>query len=199
MTGILTTLVGYLLGSIPFGYLIVRWQKGIDVRATGSGSTGATNVMRNLGLTGFLATFILDFAKGAGAVLLAERWAGAHQYSAWVAGAAVAAIVGHCFPLWLKLRGGKGVATGVGAFLALAPVSMGLSLLLFAAVVGIWRYVSLGSIAAAAAFPLLIYFINQPPLAIVLGAALGSAIIIVQHRANIRRLLGGTESRLGSK
>lgn len=199
MTGLLTTIAGYLLGSIPFGYWIVRWQKGIDVRTTGSGSTGATNVMRNLGLAGFLATLLLDAGKGAAAVLLAERWTGGHPGEAWAAAAAVAAILGHCFPVWLGFRGGKGVATAVGAFLVLAPVPMGLSLVLFAIAVGIWRYVSLASIVAAASFPVIVELLNRPPLAILLGAAFGSLTIIARHHANIRRLFEGTENRLAGK
>ena len=122
MPGPLTTLIAYLLGSIPFGYLIVRWQKGIDVRDTGSGSIGATNVMRNLGLAGFLATFVLDFGKGLVAVELARRVT--HGNPRWIGAAAAAAVLGHIAPVWLGFRGGKGVATGVGVFIALAPAPM---------------------------------------------------------------------------
>ena len=197
MLGALSTLIAYLLGSIPFGYLIVRWQKGIDVRETGSRSIGATNVMRNLGLPGFLATFILDFGKGVAAVELASKLTG-HD-PRWVASAAVAAILGHIAPVWLKFHGGKGVATGVGVFIALAPVPMGLVLVIFAVLVAIWRYVSLGSMVATAAFPALVYFLNHPPLPVVLGAAGAAALIIAKHHANIRRLLNGTESKLGKK
>ncbi len=197
MVGPLTTLIAYLLGSVPFGYLIVRWQKGVDVRATGSGSIGATNVLRSLGLAGFVATFVLDVGKGTGAVLLAKRVTA--DDPRWVGLAAVAAILGHCFPVWLKFRGGKGVATGVGAFIALAPLEVGLVLVVFGVVLAIWRYVSLGSIVATAAFPVLVYFLRQPPLPIVLGAAGGAAVIIGLHHANIRRLLSGTESKLGTK
>ena len=196
MSGPLITLVAYFLGSIPFGYLIVRWQRGVDVRKTGSGSIGATNVMRNLGILGFAATFILDAGKGTTAVLLALKTA--HE-PVWTAAAAVAAILGHCFPVWLKFRGGKGVATGVGVFLALAPVQVGMVLVIFGLVVAIWRYVSLGSIIATAAFPVLVHLMKHPPLAIVLGAAGGALIIIARHQANIRRLLSGTENRLGQK
>jgi glycerol-3-phosphate acyltransferase PlsY len=199
MAGLLSTLIAYLLGSIPFGYLMVRWQRGIDVRATGSGSIGATNVMRSLGAVGFVATFILDVGKGIVAVLLAARLT-AHDPS-WTAAAATVAILGHCFPVWLGFRGGKGVATGVGVFIALAPFQVGMALVIFAVVVAIWRQVSLGSITAAAAFPALLYFLREPPppLPIVLGAATGAAIIIAKHHSNIRRLLSGTEARLGKK
>jgi glycerol-3-phosphate acyltransferase PlsY len=199
MLGLLSALIAYLLGSIPFGYLMVRWQRGIDVRATGSGSIGATNVMRSLGAVGFAATFILDVGKGIAAVWLAARLT-AHD-PRWIAVAATVAILGHCFPVWLSFRGGKGVATGVGVFIALAPVQVGLALVIFAVSVAIWRHVSLGSITAAAAFPVLLYFLKEPPppLPIVLGAATGAAIIIAKHHGNIRRLLSGTENRLGKK
>ncbi len=201
MTGPLTTLAAYLLGSIPFGYLIVRWRRGIDVRETGSRSIGATNVMRNLGAPGFLATFVLDFGKGAVAVLLASKLTATKgdDDPRWIAAAAVAAVLGHIAPVWLRFRGGKGVATGVGVFMALAPVPMGLALAIFAALVAIWRYVSLGSIVATAAFPLLLYLLDHPPLPIVLGATGVAALIIAQHHANIQRLLDGTESKVGRK
>ena len=202
----LSPIFAYLLGSIPFGYLIVRWQKGVDVRNTGSGSTGATNVMRNLGIPGFVATFILDVGKGTFAVLLASRltsvdarWFPLSGDPRWIAAASVAAIFGHCFPVWLKFRGGKGVATGVGVFLALAPLQVALVLGIFAVFVAIWRYISLGSIVATAAFPLLVYFMKRPPLPIVLGAAGGALIIIAMHHANIRRLIEGTENKVGKK
>ena len=195
MTAALTPLFAYLLGSIPFGFLIVRWQKGVDVRSTGSGSTGATNVMRNLGIIGFVATFILDVGKGTFAVLLASRLTSGD--TRWIALSSVAAILGHCFPVWLKFRGGKGVATGVGVFIALAPLQVVLVLLIFAIMVAIWRYISLGSIVGTAAFPLLVYFMKHPPMPIVLGAAGSALIIIAMHHANIRRLLAGTEGKVG--
>ena len=192
-----TPLLAYLLGSIPFGYLIVRWQKGIDVRNTGSGGTGATNVMRNLGIIGFVVTFILDVGKGFVAVWLADRLSAGD--ARWIAASAFAAILGHCFPVWLKFHGGKGVATGVGVFLALAPLQVALVLAIFAIVLAIWRYVSLGSIVATAAFPLLVYGMKHPHPAIVLGAAAGALTIILMHHANIQRLLRGTESKVGQK
>ena len=197
MTNALTPILAYLLGSIPFGYLMVRWQKGIDVRRTGSGGTGATNVSRNLGVAGFVATFVLDAGKGLLAVLLAKWLTGGDPR--WIAAVSVAAILGHCFPVWLKFHGGKGVATGVGVFLALAPVQVGLVLVIFAIVVAIWRYVSLGSMVATAAFPLLVYLMQHPPLPIVCGAAGSALIIIAMHHANIGRLVAGTESKVGKK
>jgi acyl phosphate:glycerol-3-phosphate acyltransferase len=197
MYNAVTPFFGYLLGSIPFGYLIVRWQKGVDVRRTGSGSTGATNVMRNLGIAGFVATFILDVGKGMAAVLLASRLTGGDPR--WIAASSVAAILGHCFPVWLRFRGGKGVATGVGVFIALAPVQVALVLVIFAVVVAIWRYISLGSIVATAAFPVLVLFMKHAAIPIVIGAAGSAFIIICMHHANIGRLLRGTENKLGAK
>jgi glycerol-3-phosphate acyltransferase PlsY len=197
MMGPLTALIAYLLGSIPFGYLIVRWQRGIDVRATGSGSIGATNVMRNLGIIGFVITFILDAGKGLLAVLLASKMT--MESPTWVAAAAFAAVLGHCFPVWLKFRGGKGVATGVGVFIALAPWQVVLVLAIFAVMVAIWRYISLGSIVATAAFPVLVLLIKHPPIQVVLGAAGAAVIIIARHHANIVRLFKGTENKVGRK
>lgn len=200
MIGIFTIAAGYLLGSIPFGYLIVRWQRGVDVRATGSGSIGATNVMRNLGLAGFIPTLALDAGKGLGAVLLAkELTKPAQVHSVWVAAAGVAAILGHCFPVWLKFRGGKGVATGLGAFITLVPLPIGAALAIFGFVVALTRYISLGTIVAATAFPVLVYTLNHAPAPIVVAAAVGAAIVIVKHRVNILRLLKGTEKRLGRR
>jgi len=197
MTGLLTTLIAYLLGSIPFGYLIVRWQRGIDVRSTGSGSIGATNVMRNLGILGFAATFILDAGKGLLAVLLASRMTEGNP--TFVAAAAFAAVLGHCYPFWLGFRGGKGVATGVGVFIALAPWQVVLVLVIFAIVVAICRYISLGSIVATAAFPVLVQIMKHPPIQVVWGAAGAALIIVARHHANIARLLKGTENKLGQK
>ena len=197
MTGPLTALIAYLLGSIPSGYLLVRWQRGIDVRATGSGSIGATNVMRSLGIMGFVVTFILDVGKGLLAVLLTSKMTMGNP--TWVAAAACAAVLGHCFPVWLKFRGGKGVATGVGVFIAIAPWQVVLVLAIFAVTVAIWRYISLGSIVATAAFPLLVHLMKHPPIQVVIGAAGAAAIIIARHHANIARLLKGTESKLGQK
>ncbi|MGO9273622.1 MAG: glycerol-3-phosphate 1-O-acyltransferase PlsY [Terriglobia bacterium] len=195
MAAPLTTLIAYLLGSIPFGYLIVRWQKGVDIRTTGSGGTGATNVMRNLGVAGFAATFVLDFAKGYTAIWITSRLTNGDPR--WIAAAAVAAIAGHIFPVWLRFHGGKGVATGVGVFVALAPVPMAFVVVIFLVVLATRRYVSLGSIIAAAAFPALVYLLNRPAKAIVLGAAGAAALVIASHHANIRRLLHGTENKIG--
>jgi acyl phosphate:glycerol-3-phosphate acyltransferase len=196
--------VAYLLGSIPSGYLIVRARGGGDVRETGSGGTGATNVTRRAGRGAGLLTLLLDATKGAAAVLLA-RWLLTPDFGVnwWVAASALAAVVGHVFPVWLKFRGGKGVAPSLGVFLALAPAAVPFALAAFALVVWRTRYVSLGSIAAAALMPLLIFVLDSrlPPagrqgLERAAAAAAGAALIIFAHRENIRRLLRGTENKL---
>ena len=196
-----TPLIAYLLGSIPCGYLIVRWQKGIDVRSTGSGGTGATNVMRNLGIIGFIATFILDVGKGILAVLLTSRLTS--NDPRWIAAASFAAILGHCFPVWLKFRGGKGVATALGVFAALSVASTLAAVVIFVLALILWRYVSLASVSAAASMPLLIYFLwapgHAPPLVINLGTLFATALIFFKHRANLQRLTQGTEPKYSLK
>ncbi|HEX7174287.1 MAG TPA: glycerol-3-phosphate 1-O-acyltransferase PlsY [Pyrinomonadaceae bacterium] len=200
----LVILAAYLLGSIPFGYLIVRLASGGDVRATGSGGTGATNVTRRAGKKAGLLTLALDALKGALAVLLARALL-TEDFGAnwWVAGAAVASVLGHCFPVWLRFRGGKGVATGLGVFMALAPLAVLFSALpVFLLVVWATRYVSLGSITAAALLPLCVWLLGgytYPPeqrAPLTSAAAAGAALIVLMHRANIGRLLKGTESKL---
>ncbi len=193
----------YLLGSIPFGYLIVRWRGGGDVRAIGSGGTGATNVTRRAGKGAGLLTLALDALKGALAVWLARRLLATNYEINWcVAAAASAVVVGHCFPVWLKFRGGKGVATGLGVFLALAPAALGIVALIFLLIVWRTRYVSLGSITVAALMPLCVWLLARagtpgPSLAPLVTAALVvGALIIFMHRANIGRLLSGTENKL---
>jgi acyl phosphate:glycerol-3-phosphate acyltransferase len=197
MTGPLSTVIAYLFGSIPFGYLIVRGKTGIDVRTTGSGSTGATNVMRSLGAAGFAATFLLDLLKGFAAVIIAERLTAGDP--SWAAAAAAGAVVGHCFPVWLRFRGGKGVATALGVFLALAPLVAAVTLAIFVVLVAVFRYVSLGSVVAAAIFPILLHALRHPPLPLTMGAAASAAVIIGRHHSNILRLLKGTESKVGEK
>ncbi len=213
-TYVVVAIIAYLLGSIPFGYILVRLFKKQDIRQTGSGNIGATNVARS-GAKGLgIATLILDAAKGYAAVLFAVEIARSHwnyivkpepHYGAssmvLAAVAAIFAILGHMHPVWLKFKGGKGVATGVGVFLALAPKAVGLVLIIFLVIVWFSRYVSLGSIIATAAFPLLAWLLyrnNTPPIVFVI-AALGALLIIAKHHQNIRRLLSGTEHRLGEK
>jgi glycerol-3-phosphate acyltransferase PlsY len=202
MRPVLLLIVAYLLGSIPFGYLIVRAKEGADVRETGSGGTGATNVSRRAGKKAGIITLMLDAAKGLAAVGLA-RWLLAAEFEInwWVAAAAVLAVVGHCFPVWLGFRGGKGVATGVGVFLGLSPIAVACALTVFMLVVWATRYVSLGSITATAVFPLCVWLLGlyyQPPgtrAPVMTAAILGGVIIILMHRANIARLVAGTENK----
>ena len=199
----LSIIVAYLIGSVPFGYLIVRAGDGGDVRETGSGGTGATNVTRRAGKAAGILTLALDAAKGA-SVALAARWLLTPEFgiSWWVAAASIAVIAGHVFPLWLKFRGGKGVATGLGVFLSLSPAAAGCAALVFIAVVWTTRYVSLGSILAAATLPLFIWLLSDQigsridAAPVMTVATLGGALIIFMHRANIGRLLRGTESKL---
>lgn len=205
-------IIAYLLGSIPFGYLIVRAGQGADVRETGSGGTGATNVSRRAGKLAGLVTLLLDAMKGAAAVLIAQWMLGLLSNDAqaghpaqnaywWLAVAAVATIVGHVFPVWLGFRGGKGVATGVGVFLVLVPVAVALAGVIFVLVVVSTRYVSLGSILAAAAIPFLVwgqdaYLWDVAGLIPIFTATSASAMLIIfAHRGNIGRLIAGTESK----
>jgi len=202
----LIILLAYLIGSVPFGYLIVKLRGEGDIRQTGSGGTGATNVTRRAGRAAGVLTLLLDAAKGALAVALA-RWFLTNDLGAgwWVAGAALAAIAGHVFPVWLGFRGGKGVATGLGAFVCLAPLAVLAVVPVFVAVVWATRYVSLGSITAAAALPLFVWLFGGRGAAttettaltpLVAAAFAGAALIIFMHRANIGRLLRGTENKL---
>jgi glycerol-3-phosphate acyltransferase PlsY len=195
---LITAAVGYLLGSIPFGYLLVRIFKGEDVRVSGSGNIGATNVARKSPVLG-AATLLLDAAKGLAAVLLARAlFSGPHQ-PLLMTTAAFFAVLGHLFPIWLKFRGGKGVATSLGAFILLTPKSILCMVVLFLMIAVAFRYVSLGSVAVAAAFPLLAWALQEyaDSLQLVL-IAMVSALVIWKHRQNIGRLATGTESKFGT-
>ena len=193
--------VAYLLGSIPFGLILVHLVRGEDVRLSGSGNIGATNVARTGGAKLGVATLLLDALKGyagvAFAIAVSHREASVDIGLA-AALAALCAILGHVFPVWLKFRGGKGVATAVGAFLGLAPRAVLVVLAIFLIIVAISRYVSLGSVVASAAFPVLAYFLYRgtSSVADLLVMFAASLLIIIKHKANIRRLLNGTEHRL---
>jgi glycerol-3-phosphate acyltransferase PlsY len=186
------------LGSIPFGYLIVRRKLGDDIRQTGSGGTGATNVSRRAGKTAGVITLVLDALKGSLAVFIAK---GLSPNADWIiAAAAIAVIAGHMFPVWLGFHGGKGVATGVGVFLLLAPIALLCAGIIFVTIVWLTRYVSLGSITAAVIIPLLIWLQSvfvEPVAESLLIAAIAAAVLIVfAHRGNIGRLARGTESKI---
>ena len=189
--------LGYLLGSIPFGYLLVRATGGGDIRRLGSGNIGATNVARTSGWSVGVATLLLDVAKGFLAVWLAQYFSGGNIRFMMYAG--LAAILGHVFSVWLRFSGGKGVATAVGVFLAICWPATAAAVFLFLLVALFWRYVSLASISAAAALPLLVYLLyapgHAPPAAVSLSTLLAAVVVIVKHRNNIERLLAGTEPR----
>jgi glycerol-3-phosphate acyltransferase PlsY len=200
----LVVVLAYLLGSIPFGYLIVRASGRGDVRETGSGGTGATNVTRRAGKSAGVLTLALDALKGAAAVLIARLvLTEGFRVDWWVAAAAVAVVAGHVFPVWLGFRGGKGVATGLGIFAVLAPLALLCTLPVFVLVVWATRYVSLGSIITAALMPLAVWALGarsaargEELLPMLTAASVGGALIIFMHRTNIGRLLRGEENRL---
>jgi glycerol-3-phosphate acyltransferase PlsY len=185
--------IGYLLGSIPFGYLLVRVFRGADVRSTGSGNIGATNVARTSPGLG-AATLALDALKGAAAVFLVSRIFPGDSVLPFVA--ALAAVAGHIFPVWLGFRGGKGVATGLGSFLLLTPKAILLALAIFVAVAAAFRLVALASVVATASLPLLALVLGEGsgPEGILLLAA-ASLLIIVKHHQNIGRMLRGAEPK----
>jgi acyl phosphate:glycerol-3-phosphate acyltransferase len=200
---ILIVAESYLLGSIPFGYLLVRLFRGEDVRQTGSGNIGATNVSRKSPALGAL-TLLLDALKGTAAVGIAYCFWGAGTGVAPYRGMALSAlfaILGHVCPVWLKFRGGKGVATALGAFALIAPKALLVVLCIFVVVLMIFRYVSLASILAVLLFPFVVFAMHsygREPLALALIAA-ASLLIVARHHENIRRLLAGAETRLGAK
>ena len=187
----------YLLGSIPFGLLLGKLFGAPDIRKAGSGNIGATNVARVAGPLAGILTLLLDAAKGAFAVFLAARLS--HESATWMIIAALCVLAGHCFPIWLGLHGGKGVATAAGGFLVLCPIAFFGAAILFVLVVIYWRFVSLGSISAAAAMPLLIYFFwaphHAPPYAVTFGSLAAALLIVYKHDANIQRLVQGDEPK----
>lgn len=198
MTPALLVVGAYLLGSVPFSYLLVRWLRQQDVRRVGSGNAGATNVLRAAGKGPAIATLVLDLAKGASPVLAAR----ALGQPPWVEGAAaLAAVVGHVFPVYLGFRGGKGVATAAGAFAAVSPAALGLTALVFALTVAWRRIVSLASMVSALTFPPLFWLLGRGrETGGLLAATVAiSALVLLKHRANLRRLLEGREPTLGSR
>jgi len=195
----------YLYGSVPFGFLAAKALRGVDIRRTGSGNIGATNAARVLGFRFFPIIFLLDLSKGLVPALAAARLSAAGPYSpalpAVITG--LAAILGHVFPIYLRFKGGKAVATGTGVFLALAPLAVGVAAAVWAVVFGLWRYVSLASISAAVALAASAWLVYEAPLGPgryrTLLATVACAFVIYLHRANIRRLLSGTEHRIGRR
>ena len=195
LTSLLLLAIGYLLGSMPNGYLAGLWLKGIDLRDCGSGSTGATNVLRNVGKGPALVVFLLDVGKGALSVLLAKSF-GLNDWVQVLAG--LAALAGHIWPVWLGWKGGKAVATGLGMFLGLAwPVGLA-CFGLFMAVISLSRIVSLSSVVAAIGLPVLMVLAGAS-VASVSVSLVATVLVLWRHRSNIERLIAGTEPRIGAK
>jgi len=192
MIPLLALLIAYLLGSVPFGYLLVKWKTGADVRAAGSGNIGATNVLRTTGRAAGIATLLLDIAKGYAAVCIAGALT--DRSPLWMSAAALAVIAGHAYPIFLKFKGGKAVASFVGAFLCLTPLALAAEIIIFVVMLAWTRHISMGSIAGAATFPLAVWLILQPPMPVEAAAILGAIFIIYRHSSNLRRLHDGTES-----
>ena len=190
-TAILAAAIAYILGAIPFGYLLVKWKTGSDVRASGSGNIGATNVLRTTGRMAGVATLLLDIGKGYLAVWIASRLT--HGNVTVQSVAALAVMAGHAYPVFLKFKGGKAVASFVGAFLCLTPVPLGAVLVVFCVVVAWTRHISMGSIVGAATFPLAVWLIQKPEIALLAVSLAAGAFIIYKHRSNIERLRAGTE------
>ncbi len=189
-------LLGYLLGGIPFGLLIAK-SRGIDIRSVGSGNIGATNVMRVVGKSWGLLTLFLDALKGLVATLALPAILGGADHPDWLPLACgCAAILGHSFPMYLKFKGGKGVATSAGVLLGVAPAAFGIGIAVFLVLFGLFRYVSLGSIGAALTVPVASYILQDPALVTHVLVVL-AILVIWRHKANIGRLLSGTENRVG--
>ncbi|HUI80988.1 MAG TPA: glycerol-3-phosphate 1-O-acyltransferase PlsY [Bryobacteraceae bacterium] len=194
MTPLLALAIAYLLGAIPFGYLLVRWKTGSDVRTSGSGNIGATNVLRTTGTVPAIVTLVLDIAKGYAAVWIADRLTGNDPL--WMSAAALAVMAGHAYPVFLRFHGGKAVASFIGAFFRLTPLPLLAVLVLFVVIVAWFRYISLGSILAAGTFPLAVWLILQPPLPVVVSSLAAGIFIIIRHGDNIRRLRQDSERTL---
>jgi glycerol-3-phosphate acyltransferase PlsY len=192
---LLPVALGYGVGSLPLGYLLARTLRGVDLRRIGSGNVGAANVYRATGLGFALLVMALDMTKGATSVVLASRLTGG---TAAPAAAAVAAVLGHVYPIWMRFRGGKGVATAAGAFAVLVPVATLLASGAFIAAIWMTRYVSLGSLLATASLPALAW-VTDAPIPVVVGGVIAALVIIERHRGNLARLQAGTERRLGQR
>jgi glycerol-3-phosphate acyltransferase PlsY len=190
MITLLAAAIAYVLGAIPFGYLLVKWTTGADVRTGGSGNIGATNVLRTTGRAAGIATLLLDIGKGYLAVWIAGRLSDRDVLAMCVA--ALAVMAGHAYPVFLRFKGGKAVASFVGAFLCLTPLALGAVLVVFVVVVAWTRYISMGSVVSAATFPLAVWLMQKDVIMLAAGAIAG-AFIIYKHSSNIQRLHAGTE------
>ncbi len=197
MTGLLAVVLAYLIGGIPFGYVLVRLTTGKDVRSTGSGNIGATNVLRTTGRAAGVATLLLDGAKGYLAVFLAAKMT--DDDPLFMSLAALAVMAGHAYPVFLKFQGGKAVATFIGAFLYLTPLPLAAVLVLFVIAVAVTNAISAGSILAAGTFPLGVWIISHPPAPVLIASLIAGAFIVYRHKSNIDRLRAGTENRFSWK
>jgi glycerol-3-phosphate acyltransferase PlsY len=184
----------YFVGSIPFAYIFVRYVTGRDVRKEGSGNVGATNALRSAGWKVGVSVTVLDTLKGSLAVWAMMVF---NPESAWLAAAMLAVVAGHCFPPWLLFRGGKGVATGFGAFLVIAPLSALAALGVWIVMLAAFRWVSLASMTATASFPVLVQIVDRPDWVTLVSVAAAAILIILRHHSNIRNLVTGNEPRLG--
>lgn len=189
---VIAIVVAFLVGGIPFGYLLVRWKTGEDVRAKGSGNIGATNVLRTTGRAVAIATLLLDIGKGAFAVWLADKLSGGSQL--WMSLAALAVMAGHAYPIFLKFKGGKAVASFIGAFLYLMPIPMAAVLVVFVIVVAATGQISMASIIAAGTLPFAAWLIEHPPAVVIAATLIAAVFVIYRHRANIERIRSGNEN-----
>jgi glycerol-3-phosphate acyltransferase PlsY len=194
---ILSTVLAYLLGGLPFGYWFVRLTSGRDIRTMGSGNIGATNVQRSIGMKAGVVVLCLDILKGFLAVWLAAKLTRGNTAALALAVAAV--MLGHCYPVFLRFKGGKAVACFVGAFLYLAPLALLITTAVFVAVVALSKYISLGSILGALVFPFALWLTDRPPRAILYASVFAAALVIYRHKANIARLRAGKENVFGRK
>ena len=200
MTWIGLVIGAYLLGSVPFAFLVVKWWAGLDIRRVGSGNVGATNVLRSAGASAAATVLALDVAKGAAPIALGRAL---NAPPAVLGACALAAVLGHVFPVFLGFRGGKGVATAAGAIGAMSPAPMLAAVSVFGLTVAWKRYVSLGSILAVASFPLFAFLFGKlgwmepMPTVLLLGSTVAAGLILMRHADNVRRLAAGTEHRLG--
>jgi glycerol-3-phosphate acyltransferase PlsY len=194
---ILSTVLAYLLGGLPFGYWFVRVTSGRDIRTMGSGNIGATNVQRSMGMKAGVVVLFLDILKGFLAVWFAALLT--HRDATSLALAVAAVMLGHCYPVFLHFKGGKAVACFVGAFLYIAPLALLITTAVFVAVVAFSKYVSLGSILGALVFPFALWLVNRPPRAILYASIFAAALVIYRHKGNIARLRAGKENAFGRK
>ena len=192
MIPVIVLAAAYLIGAIPFGYLLVRLKSGKDVRTAGSGNIGATNVLRTSGRALGVLTLVLDIGKGALAVWIADRVTGGSPL--WMSATALAVMAGHAYPIFLGFRGGKAVATCAGAFLYLTPLPMLLTLVVFVVIVAITRYISMGSVIAAGCFPLAVFLVEHPPTPVLVSSIVAGAFVVFRHRSNVRRIREGNEN-----